>query len=146
MLNRLPKWTSVTFIISLLFFSGCHGSMPFPSKTPAAAEKELMQAIVTFMDAMVEKNWKTAYLFFDSEFRRGVNDSTFINYPRKIEVKSYEIKSVELKPSLKEAVVVVLKDISQQGFTFKGIENRQLWIMEKGGWRILEPPPAPPSQ
>jgi hypothetical protein len=128
--------------LSFFFVWGCMSNVNSSGKSSEDSVNRLSQTASTFMQAMVDKNWDLAYSFFDSGFKQGVPIISFTNYPRQMEIKAFTIKSVEILPSGKEANVVVTEDISQKGFTFKGLEKTQRWIVEKRKWVLVEGPPA----
>ena len=106
-------------------------------------EKELLRGrVVQFMTAKVAGQWDSVYDFLDPAFRMKVSKKDFLSRQRKITFKSFEIRKLEILPSVKEARVEISSDISMQGYDFKNALEVQHWVDVDNKWylKIKEPP------
>jgi hypothetical protein len=131
---------SIRFIVFFVLFLqfGCAGL----SHNNNSSE-ELRSRATGFLQAMVDKKWAAAYVYFESSYKKRVSPELFSVLPRKVELKAFSIKEIKVSDTARQAEITILEDIAvPQGFTFPGMKKVQSWIIEKGEWVLVEPPPA----
>ena len=138
--NLSARSFSVILVLALSLLTGCAG-LSHKKEDPATVVRNRATA---FLQAMTDKDWAAAYEFFESTFKDAVSPELFAVFPRDTEYTGFSVLDVTVSETGKTASVNVTLDIrmSPQGFTFDGIKKVQNWILQKGEWVLVEPPPS----
>lgn len=120
----------LTQIFMLVLIGGC---AILPLKDP---EESLRERVTQYMQARVDERWGDVYEFFDSAYKKSVSRDQFLGIPAKMDFTGFQIDSIEMNESEKEAAVSIKVDVSVQGFEFKGTPEKHTWIKQGGDWYI----------
>jgi hypothetical protein len=140
--NERTVIASLLLIVWVVFtLAGC--TTPFSSQTP---EVSLQERVTAYMQARVDGRWNDVYDFFDSSIKESLSRDQFVAQPSNMVFTGFQIDSIDVAASGKEAEVVVKVDFNVQGFDFKGTPQKQTWIKEGRSWYIMQrSKPKPPS-
>jgi hypothetical protein len=120
-------WAAVCLIVILV--AGCAALSPQSTK-----QETLEERVKNSMQAQIDRKWDQAYSFFDASSREKTSRESYVNRPRKLSFKKYEIKEITVLPPGNRATVKVTYDISMMGYEFKGAPQTQRWVKENGEW------------
>ena len=107
----------------------------FSSQTP---EESLQERVTAYMQARVDDRWNDVYDCFDKSIKESVSREEFAAQPSNMDFTGFQIDSIDVADSGKEAQVVVKVDFNVQGFDFKGTPQKQTWIKEGRSWYIKQ--------
>jgi hypothetical protein len=141
MIKQYVQKTIIFMLMTALFAcAGIHSGGK--TSTPLA------ERVNQFLQASVDENWAIAYTYFDSAFRNSISKEAFAILPRGMKLKSYAVDEINVIESGVRAEVNVSETITvlPQGFTFKDIKKKQIWVTENGQWMLTEPPITNPMQ
>ncbi|MBC2714671.1 MAG: hypothetical protein HF978_05110 [Desulfobacteraceae bacterium] len=139
----MQKNTYRRFILCLICFmlvtliSACQ----LLHRTPP--EEAVRLRIEKFMNAKINKDWATAYTYFDSVYHEMVTKNQFERKISKMSFKGFTIESIKMDPSGDKATAIVKVDLNVQGFDFKGNPETQIWVKEQWKWYLHVPPKDP---
>jgi len=106
-------------------------------------EDAIRLRINEFMNAKINKDWSTAYTYFDSTYHDTVTVKQFERKMSKMVFKGFTIKSIEIDASGNKATAIVEADVDMMGFDFKGTPETQIWVDEGWKWFLHVPPKDP---
>lgn len=126
MKNR--KCLMLFFAAAVVFVCSCQS---LPVKSP---EQALESRVASMMAARVDQDWAKVYDYFDPDYKEKISKKAFLNINRNVKYSNFEIQSIDIAPSGKQAVVVCVFDMSVMSFQFKGHEETQDWVKVGRKW------------
>ncbi|RJP84124.1 MAG: hypothetical protein C4518_19660 [Desulfobacteraceae bacterium] len=127
----------LTLLCATLLMAGGSSCASFHHRP---ADQAVKLRVESFMTAKINKDWKTAYAFFDSSYQESISEKQFIRKMEKMEVKAFSIESISVEPDGDRVKVKVKCDVTVGGFDFKGNFETQNWIEQDGEWFLNVPP------
>ena len=97
------------------------------------------------MQAQIDRNWDRTYSYFDTASREKTPRESYVNRPRSMSFRNYEIKEIAANPQGDRATVKVAIGITMMGHNFDGAPQKQTWVKENGGWFLNWSETAPQS-
>jgi len=133
------SWRRVFQLFLLLIFIGSvlTACQTLPFKSNGAS---LKQRVKGMMEAKINQDWGRFYSYLEPAFKEKVSKKDFVNKKRGVRFTGFSIKSIQIKPSGKEAVVEVLFDMTIKSYSFTDQEDSQVWVKKKRNWYMAHQP------
>jgi hypothetical protein len=120
-------WAAVCLIVILV--AGCAALSPQSTR-----QETLEERVKGYMQAQIDRKWDHAYSFFNVSSREKTPRESYVNRPRSMSFRNYEIKEIAANPQGDRATVSVAIGITMMGQNFDGAAQKQIWVRENGGW------------
>jgi len=124
--SYMTKWI---FLAVLPFFIG------IACLSDSHSEESLKKRVHIEWDAKVKKNWEQVYALTVNEYKKKIDQSTFLKRAN-LNIQEFSVKEVKiLEPRKKALAVVDYNIIHQFGVNFRTTAKEE-WLWEENEWRL----------